>query len=476
MVKYHKSDGYWTRCRATVRRGQGVTDCPLEIDGAEAQHVLGLGGVARAGGGKLRRWIGEDRYRITNVTVADEETGEYSVAGRITTVYSKNDKVIPLRDRLHQARSTAVDQLPELNEAEEHSVEKQWLALQREVLAGLEAWDADDSREFREEALAASAAAQQRLYTPRSIALLLEVATSEAEATPIELLPAIAAVREHLGEELRSHDYLTQKAREHKHEQKLKLPSLPGLEKNEVKDRATISPKPEPSPQLAEVMAVLADEFERSIHLREVQFYATDGVSLESLAPAVAARWDGSSRYDLYDLYKEEMMEVTGKTWSQLRADYGERVLDAGTEHPHFREFFIDYINDSSLKVGDLEQRFGDKLTDHKNWLVGRSVDGKQRESIRGRIQARFAKQKRGQKIVLGDPFVDRKQAEGSKDRRVIKFTNVKDLESQVTELADSGDYSEIQFNQYTPATKRYFGYLVVTTKWASLEEMIDLF
>ena len=169
-------------------------------------------------------------------------------------------------------------------------------------------------------------------------------------------------------------------------------------------------------------------------------------------------------------------MKVTGKSWSELRADYGEKVLDAGPEHRHFRECFSDYLTEHREDPSALEERFGDKLMDYKNWLVSRSVEGAQREAIRGRIQGRFAKQKRAQKIVLGDPFVNRKEAEGSKDRMVIKFTNVKDLENQVSELADSGDYSEIQFNQYTPATKKYFGYLVVTTKWASFDELIDLF
>lgn len=460
MTKLHKADGgVFTRCRATVRQGQGAKDCPLEVEGAEVSHVVGLSGIAEAGGGIMRKPLGNGEYRDTYV-MALPDGGYMTSTGHQERIYDRTGKLIPEVERRRQRRRDQREgKLPELNAIEQWQVDESYTLLQEEVSNGLRDWDTAAGAEFKARAITAAQAAEQKLYTAEGLALLLEVANRHN--APEELKPALRAVKTDITDAPEPRAYLIQKARE---------------EKKEMKTRDAFSPKPEPSPQLAEVMAVLADDFEVSSHLREVQFYVTDEATLESLAPAVAARWDGSDRYDLYALYKEELMKVTGKSWSQLRADYGEKVLDAGTEHRHFREFFSDYLSDHRDEPNALEERFGNKLTDHKNWLVGRTVEGKQRESIRGRIQARFAKQKRGQKIVLGDPFVDRGQVEGSKDRKVIKFTSVKDLEDRVTELADSGDYSEIQFNQYTPATKRYFGYLVVTTKWASLEEMIDLF
>ena len=460
MTKLHKADGgVFTRCRATVRQGQGVKDCPLEIEGAEVSHVVGLSGIAEAGGGIMRKPLGNGEYRDTYV-MALPNGGYMTSTGHQERIYDRTGKLIPEVERRRQRRRDQREgKFPDLNAMEQWQVDEEYAQLQEEVSSGLRDWDTAAGAEFRARATTAAQAAEQKLYTAEGLALLLEVANRHN--APEELKPALRAVKTDITDAPEPRAYLIQKARE---------------EKQEVKTRDTISPKPEPSPQLAEVMAVLADDFEVSSHLREVQFYVTDEATLESLAPAVAARWDGSDRYDLYDLYKEELMKVTGKSWSQLRADYGEKVLDTGTEHRHFREFFSDYLSDHRDEPNALEERFGNKLTDHKNWLVSQTVEGRQREAIRGRIQGRFAKQKRAQKIILGDPFVNRKEAEDSKDRKVIKFTSVKDLEDQVSGLADSGDYSEIQFNQYTPATKRHFGYLVVTTEWASFDELIDLF
>lgn len=459
MTKLHKADGgVFTRCRATVRQGQGVKDCPLEVEGVEVSHVVGLKGIAEAGGGIMRKPLGNGKYRDTYI-VALPDGGYMTSTGHQERIYDRTGKLVPEIERRRQRRREQREgKLPELNAMEQWQVNEEYALLKADVSNGLRDWGTAAGSGFRERATTAAQAAEQKLYTAESLALLLEVANRHN--APEDLNRALEAVKTDITDAPEPRAYLIQKARE---------------EKREVNALGGVSSEPEPSPQLVEVMAVLADDFERSSHLREAQFYATDEVTLESLAPTVAARWDGSSRYDLYNFYKEELEKATGQNWTQLSAAYGEKVLNAGTEHPHFREYFVGYLLDHRDDPSALETRFGDKLIGYENWLVGQSAEGRQREAIRGRVQARFAKQDRGQRIVLGDPYVSRKDAEDSKNHKVIKFTNVKDLEAQVNELADSENYSEIQFNQYTPATKRYFGYLVVTTVWASLEEMIDL-
>jgi len=215
MVKYHESDGYFTRCRATVMAGHGVTGCPLELEGVEVTHYIGTGGVARAGGGKIRRADGKGGYRITSVSPADEVTGEYSVSGRITTVYGKNDKVIPLKDRERRARAEAL--LPRLSAFEEEAVDEAFRNLQAQVETGIAAWDAPEGGEFRETATSAASMAEKELFTSESLALLLTVAT-RGDA-PQELHAGLEVVKGSITVDPNPRDFMIQRAREAKRDE-----------------------------------------------------------------------------------------------------------------------------------------------------------------------------------------------------------------------------------------------------------------
>jgi len=69
MTKFHQAaDGSWTRCRAVVQKGQGVTMCPLELDGVVVSHTVGFQGVAAAGGGVVRKALTDGSYRLTTIT------------------------------------------------------------------------------------------------------------------------------------------------------------------------------------------------------------------------------------------------------------------------------------------------------------------------------------------------------------------------------------------------------------------------
>lgn len=215
MVKYHESDGYYQRCRATVMAGHGVTGCPLELEGVEVKHYIGAGGVARAGGGKIRRADGEGGYRVTSVSPADEQTGEYSVSGRITTVYGKNDKVIPLKDRERRARAEAL--LPRLSAFEEEAVDEAFRSLQARVAVGIAAWDAPEGADFRETATSAASMAEKELFTSEFLALLLTVATRDD--APQELHGGLEAVRRSITADPNPREFLIQKAREAKRDE-----------------------------------------------------------------------------------------------------------------------------------------------------------------------------------------------------------------------------------------------------------------
>lgn len=215
MVKYHESDGYYTRCRATMMAGHGVTGCPLELEGVEVKHYIGAGGVARAGGGKIRRADGAGGYRITSVSPADEETGEYSVSGRITTVYGKNDKVIPLKDRERRARAEAL--LPRLSAFEEEAVDEAFRSLQARVTDGIAAWDAPEGVEFRENATSAASMAERELFTSESLALLLTVANRDD--VPRELHGGLEVVKRSITADPNPREFLIQRAREAKRDE-----------------------------------------------------------------------------------------------------------------------------------------------------------------------------------------------------------------------------------------------------------------
>ena len=88
---FHKSGSDWTRCIATKRRGQGVTDCPVFSKGAHvSSHAL-----AGIGGGTTRR-----SERSTLIEKPDE-ANVYTVKGPSRTHYydGETGRLITWRDR-----------------------------------------------------------------------------------------------------------------------------------------------------------------------------------------------------------------------------------------------------------------------------------------------------------------------------------------------------------------------------------------
>ncbi|WP_243224571.1 hypothetical protein [Microbacterium sp. CIAB417] len=106
MVSYHKTgSGDWTRCRARVRQGQGVTLCPI----GDAQHRNGLEGIAEAGGGVLKRWIADDTYRETKI-VPDKSKGTFmAITGRRTSVFRMDGRRVTLKERVKGERSEVIE-------------------------------------------------------------------------------------------------------------------------------------------------------------------------------------------------------------------------------------------------------------------------------------------------------------------------------------------------------------------------------
>jgi hypothetical protein len=108
-TKYHQSaDDFWTRCHATVRRGAGVSGCPLELDGVTTTHPVGFEVIALAGGGAIRRWIADDTYRVTKIVVNGDGTFS-AIAGKLTRVYTMAGKLVPLEERLQALRAKPTD-------------------------------------------------------------------------------------------------------------------------------------------------------------------------------------------------------------------------------------------------------------------------------------------------------------------------------------------------------------------------------
>lgn len=113
MTKYHKAaSGHFQRCKATVRKGQNVSGCPLEVDGVTITHTVGLEGIAATGGGTIRKWIAEDTYRDTKVMQLDEHSFMTST-GKLERVYSMSGKLMPLRERLRALKNMPVPQSAE---------------------------------------------------------------------------------------------------------------------------------------------------------------------------------------------------------------------------------------------------------------------------------------------------------------------------------------------------------------------------
>lgn len=100
MVSYHKTgDGSWTRCRATKRRGAGVSLCPLEAIGVRSEHRNGLEGIAASGGGVLRRWVAEDTYRETRITPKADGTFE-AATGKRKRIFKMDGTLVSLKERV----------------------------------------------------------------------------------------------------------------------------------------------------------------------------------------------------------------------------------------------------------------------------------------------------------------------------------------------------------------------------------------
>jgi hypothetical protein len=105
MTKLHKTaEGYWTRCIATVRKGAGVTDCPLELEGVKVTHTIGFQGVAENGGGVVRTPLNEGRYRWT--TIVDLKNGTFRAATpSLARIYSSTSgKLLNRADRDREQR------------------------------------------------------------------------------------------------------------------------------------------------------------------------------------------------------------------------------------------------------------------------------------------------------------------------------------------------------------------------------------
>lgn len=107
MTKFHTdAAGYWMKCSASVREGQGVTNCPIEVEGVEVRHTLGLAGIAAAGGGTMRRWVDEGTYRETKIIPNGDGTFTTDT-GKTKRVYTTEGKLIPHRQRVQAEKDEA---------------------------------------------------------------------------------------------------------------------------------------------------------------------------------------------------------------------------------------------------------------------------------------------------------------------------------------------------------------------------------
>jgi hypothetical protein len=223
MSKFHKNnEGFWTVCKAKVRTGQGVTGCPIELEGVEVLHTIGLHGIAAAGGGTMRKWIGEDTYRDTEISSEDPDGTFTSSTDKTTRTYTMKGKIVPLADRLREMRhALKARELPTLTASEQWQVDEQYAQLQDDVTNGLRDWNTEAGSAFRERALNASQAMERELHTSQSLSLLLVVA--ERHNAPEEMKAGLAVVKSHITDEPNAREYIIQKARETKRD----APSVP---------------------------------------------------------------------------------------------------------------------------------------------------------------------------------------------------------------------------------------------------------
>lgn len=124
MTSYHKTHkGVWTRCRAVKRRGSGVAHCPI----GASSHRKGLEGIAAAAAEartpqKLLRWIADDTYRETIVSVPNGPVFEASTGKRKGVFNLKDGKRVGLKERVKAARKSSVSEVDSkwYEEAREH--------------------------------------------------------------------------------------------------------------------------------------------------------------------------------------------------------------------------------------------------------------------------------------------------------------------------------------------------------------------
>ena len=191
-TKYHRApDGSWMRCRATVRRGQGVTLCPLELDGVETVHTVGFEGIAALGGGVVKRWDGENKYRLTRISVVDDKT-YVAATKKLERYYSMNGKLIPYSAR-NPKRTPKNEGLTAEQLAE---IDAQIAAERARWTDAFTHWDDSDFKHDRDTLNAYLGALEANLVTRPSVATLSLLATLDNQPPTIarRLKKALAGI------------------------------------------------------------------------------------------------------------------------------------------------------------------------------------------------------------------------------------------------------------------------------------------
>jgi len=99
-MKVHRTtDGSFMRCRATKRKGQGVSDCPLEQDGSKIRHYDSLLAIAKDGGGTIKKPIGNGEHRLTQISHLLAGGGFYASTGKLKRSYDGGGKLVPFKNR-----------------------------------------------------------------------------------------------------------------------------------------------------------------------------------------------------------------------------------------------------------------------------------------------------------------------------------------------------------------------------------------
>ncbi|MCM3615739.1 hypothetical protein M3672_15005 [Microbacterium enclense] len=99
MKVHTTADGSLMRCRATKRKGQGVSDCPLEQDGSKVRHYDSLLAIAKDGGGTIKKPIGNGEHRFTEISGLLPGGGFLSDTGKLKRTYDDRGKLVPFKNR-----------------------------------------------------------------------------------------------------------------------------------------------------------------------------------------------------------------------------------------------------------------------------------------------------------------------------------------------------------------------------------------